>query len=76
MVVKVAADKAVTWTKPDDVVVDPKNPIDSFIDLSQERFLAGFCDGSVRRILTTVSPKTLMALLTMNGKEIVDDDEL
>lgn len=76
MVVQVPKDKAVIWTKPNDAVVDPANPAAALVDPSQERFLAGFCDGSVRRVLATVSNKTLLALLTMNGGEIVDTDEL
>lgn len=76
MVVQVPQGKSVTWTKPDDVVVDSKDPAAALTDPSQERFLVGFCDGSVRQILTTVSQKTLLALLTMNGGEVVDTDKL
>lgn len=76
MVVQVPKAVSVTWTKPDDAIVEPTNPAAALVDLSQERFLAGFCDGSVRRILTTVSKKTLSALLTMDGGEIVDTEEM
>ena len=45
-------------------------------DIQEVRALAGFCDGSVRTIRTSVAAKVLMALFTMNGNEVVDNDEL
>lgn len=76
MLLQVPTDQVVPWTKPVDFTIDPKNPTAGFVDSAQEHFLAGFCDGSVRTIRTSVAAKVLMALFTMNGNEVVDNDEL
>ncbi len=73
MVVQVRSEKAVPWTKPVDFTIDPNNPMTAFVDSAQEHFPAGFCDGSVMPIRTSVTAKMLMALITINDKEQVVD---
>jgi hypothetical protein len=60
---------AVPWTKPEDLEMDDINLIDCF------RFdgsFVGLFDGSVRRLLPSMDPQTLEALVTHNGNEVVE----
>jgi hypothetical protein len=51
---------AVPWTKPDDIVYDPKKPLPKLGKMRPDQFLVGMCDGSVRWVdLKKVSEKTL-----------------
>lgn len=76
MVVEVPESKAVIWTKPDDIAAEDMVDASLFTADGEDGFLAGFCDGSVRKITASVAAKTLTALLTMNGGEVIDYDEL
>jgi hypothetical protein len=64
---------AVIWTRPDDLVVDPKQPLRGLGGKAAGRFLAAFADGSVRAIARTIDLDTLRALFTRNGGEAVGD---
>lgn len=75
MVVEVPADKAVIWTKPEDVTAEGEVAPSLFTAEGEDGFLALFCDGSVRKIASTIATKTLVALLTMNGGEIIDNND-
>jgi hypothetical protein len=66
--------RAVDWTKPEDLTPDPERPLDGLLGHFPEGFLALFVDGSVHFIPKTVSPKTVRALFTRNGGEVVDKD--
>ena len=59
---------AVPWTKPEDLVIDPKNPLAGVEDENGE-FHAAFCDGRARAIARTIKPDVLNALFTWNGGE-------
>ncbi len=65
-------DSAVTWTKPDDLIVDLKNPLKGLKRKGETSFLAGFADGSVHRFRTRIDPEKLAALFTRAGGEVVD----
>lgn len=69
-------DKAVPWTKPEDLAVDPDNA-KSGLGQAQPRggILAGFADGSVQTLKPDVSPQTLWKLFTFAGAEAVNFDE-
>jgi hypothetical protein len=67
-------DRAVDWTKPEDLTPDPERPLDGLLGHFPEGFLACFVDGSVHFIPKTVSPKTAKALFTRNGGEVLDKD--
>lgn len=73
MVVEVPQSKAVIWTKPDDITAEGEVNASLFTADGEDGFLVGLCDGSVRKIASTVAAKTLTALLTMNGGEIIDE---
>jgi hypothetical protein len=65
---------AVEWTKPADLDVDVKEPHKGLLGHFDGGFPAAFADGSVRFIRGTVTPKTLIALFTRNGGEVVGND--
>jgi prepilin-type processing-associated H-X9-DG protein len=70
----VEAAQAVPWTKPDDLPYDPDKPLPKLGGLFKGGFNAAFCDGSVRFISETIAEKTLRALITPNGGEVIRDD--
>lgn len=64
-------DRAVTWTKPEDITIDSKNPVNGLLGHYTEGFHAAFADGSVRFIKKSIEPKVLWALFTKDGGELV-----
>ncbi|MBN2023722.1 MAG: DUF1559 domain-containing protein [Pirellulales bacterium] len=69
MVVEVADERAVPWTKPDDFTPDKTNPIAGLVGLRPGGFLAAMADGSVRRFSAEIDAATLKALFTHAGRE-------
>jgi hypothetical protein len=63
---------AVIWTKPEDLKYDPKRPHAGLTGVHPEGFLAVFVDGSVHYLRNTIDAKTLQALFTPNGGEVVN----
>jgi hypothetical protein len=74
MIVEASDKKAVPWTKPDDFEVTEKDPKAGLPGAWQGGFLVAFCDGSVRFIKDTVSPKTLLNLFGRNDGNVIGDD--
>ena len=62
MLVQVAAEHAVVWTKPDDITLDPKTPLSGIAGAKPGWFHVALADGSVRSIPTTVDPDLLRRL--------------
>jgi hypothetical protein len=65
-------DKAVVWTKPDDLEVTEDNPAKG-LAVRNSGYLTLFVDGSVRVLSKDIDRKTLWALFTRNGGEVIDD---
>ena len=65
-------DRAVTWSKPEDMTIDPKNPITGLLGHYTEGFHAALADGSVRFIKKSIDPKMLWALFTRDGGEVTE----
>jgi hypothetical protein len=63
---------AVIWTKPDDLKVDPKKPEAGLNVRDGKGYLMAFADASVRMVPKTVDKKTLWAIFTRNGGEVID----
>jgi hypothetical protein len=76
MVVETSDVKAVTWTKPDDLVPDVKDPAKGIRGLRRNGFLLLHADGAVRFLADRVDPRVLKALFTRNGGEAFGDNEL
>ncbi|HEV3118641.1 MAG TPA: DUF1559 domain-containing protein, partial [Gemmataceae bacterium] len=72
MVLEALPGQAVIWTKPDDLQIDPREPAKGLLDERSTGFNAAFADGSVHFIPATIDAKTLFALFTRNGGEIID----
>ena len=68
MVVEAGADKAVPWTKPEDLPFDPQNPKAALGNVGPE-FLAAFADASARAIKSNISDNDLKAIITKKGGE-------
>ncbi|MFW5693359.1 MAG: DUF1559 domain-containing protein, partial [Thermoguttaceae bacterium] len=67
--------KAVPWTKPDDFAHNEEQPGAGLGGLWPDGFLALFGDGSVHKIRKNIDPRTLNALFTRAGGEVVDRSE-
>jgi hypothetical protein len=69
LVAEVGPEKAVPWTKPEDLPFDPASPLTALGQIPEEGFLAAMADGSVHRF--QVDNATLKSLIQPNrGKEI------
>ena len=68
MLVEVAPEKAVIWTKPEDMSYEPKEPLARLGKLDGE-FLAIFADSGVRAIKTNTDLDTLWSMFTYAGQE-------
>ena len=68
--VEAGPDKAVPWTKPEDLPFDPEKPLAALGKVSPEGFIAAFFDGSVQQL--KVDNQTLKALITPDGGERID----
>jgi hypothetical protein len=75
-IMTVEADKAVPWTKPDDFEYDENDPVKGLGGITPAGFVAGFVDGSVRIISSTIDANMLKALFTRDGREAVDHSML
>jgi hypothetical protein len=73
MIVEAADAAAVEWTKPGDWTPDEKEPLKALIGHYPEGFQAAFCDGHVHFFSKKVDAKTLFALLTTAGGEVIGE---
>jgi hypothetical protein len=69
-------DRAVIWTKPDDWDVDPAIDLKGIFGHHPGGTIFLFADGWVTFIKESVDPKVMEKLLTRDGGEIVNRDEL
>ena len=67
MLVAAGAEKAVPWTKPEDLVFDPDDPAAALGQLAGAGFAAAFFDGSVRMVPLGAGPEALKDLITPAG---------
>ncbi len=73
LAVEAHADAAVIWTKPDDLVLDFKNPLKGLQSARTGGFHALFADGAVRFISDNIDVETLKNLFTRAGGEAVGE---
>jgi hypothetical protein len=71
MLVEAGADKAVPWTKPEDLTYDPKDPVSSLGDIG-DHFTIGLADGSVFRLKSTIDATSLINLFRRNDGNAVN----
>lgn len=73
LVIQAAQDRAVPWTKPDDLEVDLSAPLECLGSIPADTgLLVGLADGSVRTLTRAVTADQFKALITPNGKEVID----
>ena len=73
LAVEARTDAAVIWTKPDDFVIDFKQPLKALQDSRNGGFLALFSDGTVRTIADKINAEIFKAIITRDGGETVND---
>src|SRR5262249_26430972 len=80
LIVDAADDRAVTWTKPDDLTYDAKDPLKGLAVRNGKEFLAGFADGAVHAISKSAAKTNLVAAFTPAEGDILnfggDEDRL
>ena len=77
MVVEVSPEKAVIWTKPEDITIDKTAPLASIInETAEEGFHCCICDGSARFFSRSIKAEILNALISFAGGEMIDFDKL
>ncbi len=74
--VEVAPEKAVIWTKPEDLDIDPKNPRQSLSSPYGNRILAAFADGTSRFLPRKLPAQTWLRLFQKSDGEPVRWDEI
>lgn len=74
IVVEANADRAVIWTKPDDLEIDPDKPLDGLGDFQPGGFMALFGDGHTSLIKKTIDPKMLLNLFNPRDGQTVNVD--
>jgi hypothetical protein len=72
--VDAAADRAVIWTRPDDLPIDLDNPSKGLALSIRKKYLVGMADGSVRWLNSDISKATLRAAFTRAGGEVLGPD--
>ncbi|MEM6330147.1 MAG: DUF1559 domain-containing protein [Planctomycetota bacterium] len=74
-VVEVSDDSSPIWTQPVDWSPAAANPTAGLGDRHPGGFLVGFCDGYVRFIDLSIDAETFKKLLTVNGREVINNDD-
>lgn len=69
LMVEADSDAAVIWTKPDDLTIDLKRPLEHLGKLRPQGFLAVMADGSVHAIAIDRGNEFVKALFTAQGGE-------
>jgi hypothetical protein len=69
------AAEAVPWTKPDELEFDPEKDMTKLLGaIVNGKVQVAYFDGSVRTFAKFPNKKTLNALITRSGGEVIDDD--
>ena len=63
------SDKAVPWTKPQDLPFDSQQPTKGLVGPYPGGFWAAFCDGHAQWIALPEEADKVKALMTRNGRE-------
>ena len=74
-VIAVGPGRAIPWTQPADLKIDPVDPVGS-IGSERGNFQALFADGSVQSIGTSISAHVLKALIQRDDNQPVNRDQL
>jgi len=72
LTVVAAPERAVIWTRPDDLVVDPKNPIAGLSGDPSKKIIVGLADGAVRSLPESIDPEVLRRLFNPRDGQPVE----
>ena len=72
LVVETIAERAVPWTKPADLELDPAAPYTGLVE-GRDGFWTTFCDGSARFISKDVAPETLLKLFMPADGQVIGE---
>ena len=72
MLVEAGPNKAVPWTKPEDIAFDSRDPMAALGAIPEEGLVAVFFSQHTDIILKDIDPETLKALVTHRGGEKTD----
>jgi RNA polymerase sigma factor (sigma-70 family) len=72
----VEAAEAVEWSKPTDLPYDPKKALPKLGGVSKKGFHAALADCASRLFKQDIKEATLRALITINGHEVIDPNDL
>lgn len=73
LVVEANVDRAVPWTKPEDLPYNPATPLAGLGKLRGDGFQVLMADGTVRFFKKTLKLDTIRAYATMAGKEVIEE---
>ena len=76
LLVEVAQNKAVEWTRPMDWKVNPASPTDGLFSEGEATTAAALADSSVQRVSRKVDSKNLLKAITMDGGEVFRSHEV
>jgi hypothetical protein len=68
----IEAKKSIPWTKPEDLDFDPAKPLPKVGGFFEGGFNAAMFDGSVHFLPDTLDEKTFRALVTSDGREVIE----
>jgi|GEM_PF-1951301 len=71
LVVEADDDRAVIWTKPDDLKYNPEKPLKGLGKMQKDHFLVLMADGSAQKAPNDINQDKLRALFTRDGRENV-----
>jgi hypothetical protein len=69
----IEAGRAVPWTKPEDIPFDPAKELPK-LGFRPDGYFVAYCDGSVRFIRRATKEKTMKAIITRNGGEVIENE--
>ena len=70
LIVEALEDRAVIWTKPEDMQIDLEKPLKGLVD-KNKWILVLFADASAQLLPASIDPKTRRALFTRNAGDVV-----
>ncbi len=76
MIVAATPERAVPWTKPEDLPVTQADPKKGLVDAQHPWFLTAFCDGSVRVIAASIDNGVLWQLFNAQDRTPIDPEKI
>ena len=75
LILEVGAEKAVVWTKPEDMPFDPATPLANLGKISAAGFNTAFADGHLQTLRKTLDSDTFRKLILRADGEVIDSSK-